>query len=163
MPPWELAELLAQRGDLDGLRARADAGDREAAGKLATGCWPIAATWTGCAPSPTPGTGMPLGDWPNCWPSAATWRGCAPGPTPATGMPPGGWPSCWASAVTWRGCAPGPTPATGMPPGELADLLVERGDLEGLRARADAGRHGDLSCWPAELLAGTGRSAGRAR
>ena len=31
-----LAELLAERGDLDGLRARADAGDGHAAGG-----WPI--------------------------------------------------------------------------------------------------------------------------
>ena len=30
-----LAELLAERGDLDGLRARADAGDRAAAVRLA--------------------------------------------------------------------------------------------------------------------------------
>ena len=30
-----LAGLLAERGDLDGLRARADAGDRYAAGRLA--------------------------------------------------------------------------------------------------------------------------------
>ena len=29
-----LAELLADRGDLDGLRARVDAGDRPAAGRL---------------------------------------------------------------------------------------------------------------------------------
>ena len=65
-----LAGLLAERGDLDGLRARADAGDRHAAWQLA-GCWPSAATWTG----------------PN--------RSCAPGPTPATGLPPSGWPICW--------------------------------------------------------------------
>jgi hypothetical protein len=30
-----LADLLARRGDLDGLRARADAGDRPAASRLA--------------------------------------------------------------------------------------------------------------------------------
>ena len=29
---WRLAELLADRGNLDGLRARADAGDKQAAG-----------------------------------------------------------------------------------------------------------------------------------
>ena len=83
---------------------------------------------------------------------------CAPGPTPATGLPPGGWPTCWPSAVTWTGCAPGPTPATACRraagraagrarrpgraarpgrrrrPGcrpELAELLAERGDLDG--------------------------------
>ena len=32
---WYLAGLLAQRGDLDGLRERADAGDRDAALRLA--------------------------------------------------------------------------------------------------------------------------------
>jgi hypothetical protein len=31
----QLADLLAERGDLDGLRARADAGDGDAAGRLA--------------------------------------------------------------------------------------------------------------------------------
>ena len=119
-----LAELLAERGDLDGaeqiLRARADAGDGDAAWRLAEllaergdldGAEQI------CAPGPTPATRTPPGGWPGCWPSAATWTGCAPGPTPATGMPPGGWPSCWPSAATWTGCAPGPTPATGTPPG----------------------------------------------
>ena len=165
---WRLAELLAERGDLDG-----------AAQIL--------------RPGPTPATGMPPGGWPSCWPSAATWtrpsRSCAPGPTPATRMPPGswprllaergdlepadparpgrrrrracrlgGWPSCWPSAATWTGCAPGPTPATELPPRQLADLLAERGDLDEaaqiLRARADAGD----GCRPA-----AGRAAGRAR
>ena len=41
-----LAELLAQRGDLDGVRARADAGDRSCQGGWLS-CWPSAATWTG--------------------------------------------------------------------------------------------------------------------
>ena len=120
-----LAELLAERGDLDGLRARADAGD-----------------------------GTPPSGWPSCWPSAATWTGCAPGPTPATGTPPGGWPSCWPSAATWTGCAPGPTPATGRRQ-RLAELLAERGDLDGLRARADAG-DGHAAERLAELLAERG-------
>ena len=31
---------------------------------------------------------LPPSGWPTCWPSAATWTGCAPGPTPATGTPP---------------------------------------------------------------------------
>ena len=150
-----LAGLLAERGDLDGLRARADAGDGDAASRLAgllaergdldgaiqilraradagdgtppggwPGCWPSAATWTGCAPGPTQATGTPPVGWPGCWPSAATWTGpsrsCAPGPTPATGTPPVGWPACSRGAATWTGpsrsCAPGPTPATGPPP-----------------------------------------------
>ena len=79
-----------------------------------------AATWTGCAPGPTPATGRP----PGCWPNAATWtrpnRYCAPGPTPATRKPPCSWPGCWPNAATWtrpnRYCAPGPTPATRKPP-----------------------------------------------
>jgi hypothetical protein len=33
--PWWLAKLLADRGDLDGLRARADAGDGPATSQLA--------------------------------------------------------------------------------------------------------------------------------
>jgi hypothetical protein len=32
---WRLAGMLAERGDLEGLRARADAGDEAAAGPLA--------------------------------------------------------------------------------------------------------------------------------
>ena len=261
-----LAELLAERGDLDGLRARADAGDGAAARRLADllaergdldeaarpgrrrrrglppggwpSCWPSAATWTGCAPGPTPATGTPPCGWPSCWPSAATWtraarpgrrrrrgcrpaagraagrarrpgrggRSCAPGPTPATVTPPGGWPSCWprgdlddgcasrrrrpppaagrllAERGDLDGCAPGPTPATGRrraagrPAGRarrpgraarpgrrrrqdaawrLAELLAERGDLDGLRARADAG-DGDAAGRLADLLAERG-------
>ena len=103
-------------------------------------------------------------------------RSCAPGPTPATGLPPGGWPSCWPSAATWTGCAPGPTPATGTPPRRLAELLAERGDLDGrsLRARADAGdriaarrlaellaERGDLDGLRARADAGDGLAAGR--
>ena len=81
-----LAGLLAERGDLDEaeqiLRARADAGDRDAAWELA---------------------------------------------------------DLLAERGTWTSCAPAPTPATETPPGELAGLLAERGDLDELRARADAG------------------------
>ena len=117
-PSWPAAGPAA--GDLDELRARADAGDRAAAWRLA-GCWPSAGTWTSCAPGPTPATGPPPCSWPSCWPSAGTWTrpssSCAPGPTPATSTPPCGWPSCWSTAGTWTSCAPGPTPATGMPPG----------------------------------------------
>ena len=59
-PPSGWPGLLEERGDLDGLRARADArrpARRRAAGQ---GCWKSAATWTGCAPGPTPATGTPL-------------------------------------------------------------------------------------------------------
>ena len=130
---WRLADLLAERGDLDEaaqiLRARADAGD-----------------------------GTPPGGWPSCWPSAATWtrpcRYCAPGPTPATGTPPGGWPSCWPSAATWTGCAPGPTPATGTPP--AAGRAAGRARRPGRAARP--GRRRRRALPPA-----AGRAAGQAR
>ena len=54
-------------------------------------------------------------------------------PTPATAGPRGGWPG----AATSTGCTPGPTPPTAP----LAGLLAKRGDLEGLRTRADTGDH----------------------
>ena len=124
---WQLAELLAGRGDLEATAARP--GRRRRPGRRLRG-------------------------WPSCWPSAATWTSCAPGPTPATGMPPGGWPTCWPGAATWRSCcAPGPTPATDAAGGW--PTLAGRGDLDGLRARADAGDR-DAAC-------AAGRPAGRAR
>ena len=82
-----LAELLAERGDLDELRARADAGDGDAAVRLAEllaergdldGAEQILRARADA------GDGMPPSGWPGCWPSAATWTSCAPGPTPAT-------------------------------------------------------------------------------
>ena len=105
-------------------RRAADAGDWERRPACWSGCWPSAATWTNCAPGPTPATGSPPRGWLTCWPSAATWTNCAPGPTPATGSPPCGWLTCWPSAATWTSCVPGPTPATGR---RLAagDLLAE--------------------------------------
>jgi hypothetical protein len=62
---WWLADLLADRSDLAELRARADAGDWHAARDLAD-CWPSAATWTACAPGPTPATGTPPRHWLTC-------------------------------------------------------------------------------------------------
>ena len=166
-----LVNLLVERGDLDGLRARADTGD---------GCRRIG--------------------WPGCWPSAATWTGpgrcCAQGLTPATGCR-----RHLAGLLAERGdldggecCAPGPTPATGKrpgtsrrPAGPARQTWTELSIDPALRARADAGRgkgrrQGELS----KLLAkrgdldgaesarpgqhrrrgrrlATGRAAGRAR
>ena len=125
-------------------------------------CWPSAATWTGCAPGPTPATRLPPCGWPSCWPSAATWtrprRYCAPGPTPAT--------ACRRAAGRAAGRArrPGRGGADTARPGRrrrrdaarrLAELLAERGDLDGLRARADAG-DGYAALRLAELLAERG-------
>ena len=117
---WELARLLSERGDLDGAAQILRTGPTPATSTPPgswPGCFPNAATWTGCGPGPTPATSTPPGNWPGCWPDAATWTGCGPGPTPATSTPPGNWSPCFLSTATWTGCAPGPTPATRTPPG----------------------------------------------
>ena len=88
-----LADLLKERGDLDGaaqvLRARADAGDSAGDDRRCgwPGCSRSRATWTSCAPGPTPATGTRR-RWSGCSRSAATWTSCAPGPMPATTTPP---------------------------------------------------------------------------
>ena len=165
-------------GQLDGamqiLRARADAGDRDAARELA-GCWPSAATWTparpgrrrrplrrrsagrsagragrpgrgGCAPAADAGDRDAARRLAGLLAERGDLDGtCAHWPTPATGMPPCGWPVCWPSGATWTTCAPGPTPATGYAAVQLAGLLAERGDLDEaaqiLRPAANAGDH----------------------
>ena len=119
----ELAGLLAKRGELDEAMQILRAWDDSAAGDAA---WRLdellagRATWTGCAPEPTPATISPPSVWPGCWPSGASWTGCAPEPTPATISPPSVWPGCWPSGVSstrpCRSCGPGPTPATRKPP-----------------------------------------------
>ena len=114
-PPRSWPFCWPRRGDLDELRARADAGDAWPPCGWPS-CWPSAGTWPSCAPAPTPATCPPPWSWPSCWPSAGTWTSCAPAPTPATGWPPGSWPSCWPGAGTWTSCAPAPTPATGSRP-----------------------------------------------
>ena len=144
-------------------------------------CWPSAATWTGPHRSARPGRRRRRGRRRAAGRAAGRarrpGRSCAPGPTPATGTPPSGWPSCWPSAATWTSCAPGPTPATGYAARRLAELLAERGDLDGaadLRARADAGdghaarrlaellaERGDLDGLRARADAGDGYAAGR--
>ena len=62
--------------------------------------------------------------------------GCAPGPTPATGMPPRNWPTCWPTAATWTGCARADAGDWDAAK-ELAYLLADRGDVDGLRAQID--------------------------
>ena len=158
-PPCSWPGCWHERGDLDGLRARADAGDearRLAAGRAA-GRARRPGRGSHAAPGPTPATGSPPGGWPTCSPSAATWTGCAPGPTPATCTPPGSWPSCWPSAATWtrRSLRARADAGDGDAAAQLADLLAERGDLDEavqmLRARADADEEpprGWPSCWP---------------
>ena len=127
---WQLAELLAERGDLDGLRARADAGDGTAAWRLAE----LLAERGDLDGAARPGRRRRR----VCRPAAGRAAGRAR--RPGRGV-----------------CAPGPTPATGMPPRRLAELLAERGDLDGLRARADAG-DGDAAARLADLLIKQGRS-----
>ena len=89
-------ELVAERGHLDGLRARADDGDRKAAVQMAE---------------------LLAGRGDRTEPS----RSCAPWLTltmTITRVLASGWPTCWPSAATWtrpnRSCVPWPTP-TGVP------------------------------------------------
>ena len=104
-----LAELLAARGDWTELRAHADAGNRERR------CWP-------------------------CWPSTATWTGCVPGADAGTEGAACGWPWCWPQRGDLDGAdATRADAGSTTPPPSLAVLLAQRGDLEGLRARADVG------------------------
>ena len=124
----QLAELLADRGDLDGLRRSCAAPTPGPPPGGWPNCWPTAGTWTGQrrsrAPAPTPATGSPPCSSPSCWPGAGTWTSCAPAPTPATRLPPAAGRSCWPSAATWTSCAPAPTPTTGTPPGCWPKLLA---------------------------------------
>ena len=168
---WRLAELLAERGDLDGAAQSCAPGPTPATGMPPGSwptCWPSAATWTGpvCAPGPTPATGMPPGSWPTCWPSAATWTG------PADPARPGRRRRrvCRLAAGRAAGRARRPGRAAraradagdGHAAARLADLLAERGDLDGLRARADAG-DGHAARRLADLLAERGDLDGAAQ
>ena len=110
----QLAELLAERGDLDGA---ARPGRRR-------------------RPRRPPAAGRAAGR------ARRPGRSCAPGPTPATGTPPISWPSCWPSAATWTELRARADAGDEHAARRLAELLAERGDLDGaavLRARADAG------------------------
>ena len=123
---WRLAELLAERGDLDGLRARADAGDGHAARRLAE----LLAE---------------RGDLDGLRARADA------GDEDAAGR--------LAELLAERGDLDGlrarADAGDGHAAGRLAGLLAERGDLDGLRARADAG-DGDAAWRLAELLAERG-------
>ncbi len=117
-----LAGLLARRGDLDELRARADAGDSAAASQLAEV--------------------LELrGDLEQ---AAQVLRALADAGDRDAAVDPGAMRDLhWhlPNDVWQRDAA-----------GQLARLLYERGDLEGLRARAEAGDR-DAPKWLAELLA----------
>jgi hypothetical protein len=115
------------------------------------GCCTAAPSFCTVTP-PTPATGRPPGSWPTCWPGAATWTGCAPGPTPATGLPAVGLADLLAergdldeAAQILRARADAGDEHAAR---RLADLLAERGDLDEaaqiLRARADAGDRGRI-------------------
>ena len=196
-----LAELLAERGDLDGAESAARRGRRRRPGRRRGGwpsCWPSAATWTDCAPGPTPATRLPPSSWraagrarrpgraarpgrrrrPDAasrlagllaehgdldGPSSAARRGrrrrrgcrlragraagrarrpgraARPGRRRRPATPPRGWLSCWPSAATWTELRARADAGDRDAARRLAELLAERGDLDGLRARADAG------------------------
>ena len=74
-------------------------------------------------------------------------------PTPPGSLAAPGTGCC--TATPSRCTVTPPTPATGSPPWQLAELLAERGDLDELRARADAG-DGFAASQLAELLAQRG-------
>ena len=89
---WRLAGLLADRGDLDELRARADADDRYAAERLAEAAGPSAASVDRLRARADAGDRAAAGRA-----RSIRRRGRA-------------------GAATWTSCGPGPTPATGPPP-----------------------------------------------
>ena len=135
----QLAELLAERGDLDGLRARADAGDGYAAMRLAE-LLDERGDLDGAARPGRRRRRTPPRSWPSAGRARRPGRSCAPGPTPATRTPPGGWPSCWPSAATWTELRARADAGDWHAAGQLAELLAERWTRPtGLRARADAG------------------------
>ena len=81
---WRLVTLLAERGDLDGLRARADAGDRHAAGRLA-GLLAERGDLDGLRARADAGDENAADRLAELLAERGTWTDCAPGPTPATG------------------------------------------------------------------------------
>ena len=145
-----LADLLAERGDLDELRTRGRR--RRRARRLAAGqaCW--AARRPGRAARPgrrrrrgrRPAAGRPAGRTRRPGRAARPGRRRRRARRRVAGRPAGrarrpgraarpgrrrrrarrrSWPGCWPNAATWtrpKYCAPGPTPATVSPPMQLA-------------------------------------------
>jgi len=148
-----LAEALAERGDLEGLRARADAGDQEAARRLAgllaergdldeaeQILCPAADAGDQEAARRLAGLLARRGDLAR---AEQILRPLAD----AGGLKPGYWPQSWYAARRL-----------------LAEALAERGDLEGLRARADAGDQEAAERLPGLLIKqGQGEEAERLR
>ena len=136
---WRLAELLAERGDLDGLRARADAGDGDAAWRLAE----LLAERGDLDGAARPGRRRRRG----CRPAAGRAAGRARRPGRGRQM--------------LRARADAGDEDCRL---RLAELLAERGDLDEaeqiLRAAADAGDE-DAAWRLAELLAKRGDLDGR--
>jgi hypothetical protein len=127
-----LAELLAEAGDLDGLRARADAGDEHAARRLAE-----LLAEAGDLDGLRARADADAGDG-----HAAVWLADL---LAGRGDLDGAVQVLRARADAGHGYAAWP----------LAELLAKAGDLDGLRARADAGdEHAAIHL--AKLLAGRG-------
>ena len=168
-------------GDLDEavqiLRACADADDGTPPGGWPA-CWP-AGTWTSCAPAPRrrrvrrPGLAGLLADRGDL---TRRCRSCAPRRRrrrtrhQAAGRPAGRAGNLDEAVQILRARAEADAEAAGR----LADLLAGRGDLDELRARADAGDEcaaerlarllagrGDLDELRARADAGDGNAAGR--
>ena len=117
-----MTELLARRGDIDGLRARADAGDRFAAQRLP---WLLARRGDIDELRARADTGDP--DAARRLAEVLAERGDLDGAVQILRAP--------ADA--------GDRPAAG----QLAGLLARRGDLDQLRARADAATGLPRICW----------------
>ena len=122
----QLADLLARRGDLDQLRARADDGDGESA-------WELAGLLAGRGDLDQLRARADAGDGYAAWRLAGLLAGR------------GDLDQLRARADAGDGYAAG----------ELAGLLAGRGDLDQLRARADAG-DGESAVKLADLLAERG-------
>ena len=73
----------------------------------------------------------------------------------ATGVPLMSWSICWSSAGTWKRYVPGPKQANGLPLHGSLELLVQHGDVEGLRTQVATG-DGHAATQLARLLAERG-------